>query len=118
MYAGGGKVFYSSGSTNGAGNVAEKNQITGVLTISRLPGWPVTSQQIADRSSLPGCYRITLKLLTQAPRGWNQMANRQTENFLSLPEGGLDLVTNRQGAIYSASTESPGPDWKPGSGFI
>ena len=28
------------------------------------------------------------------------------------------LVTNRQGAIYSASPESPGPDWKPGSGFI
>ena len=27
--------------------------------------------------------------------------------FLSPPEGGLDLVTNRQGAIYSASTESP-----------
>jgi len=34
------------------------------------------------------------------------------------PEGGLDLVTNRQGAIESASAESPGPDWKPGSGFI
>jgi len=34
------------------------------------------------------------------------------------PEGGLDLETYRQGAIYSASTESPGPDWKPGSGII
>ena len=33
--------------------------------------------------------------------------------FLSPPpEGELDLVPNRQGAIYSASTESPGPDWK------
>ena len=38
--------------------------------------------------------------------------------FLSPPEGGLDLVTNRKGAIYSAFAESPGPDWKPGSGFI
>jgi len=35
--------------------------------------------------------------------------------FLSPPpEGGMDLVTSRQDAISSASTESPGPDWKPG----
>jgi len=38
-------------------------------------------------------------------------------SFSELPEGGLDLVTNRKGAILSAFAESPGPDWKPGSGF-
>jgi len=42
--------------------------------------------------------------LTQALRGRNQKANRETENskhlpFSNLPEGGLGLVTNRQGAI-------------------
>ena len=39
-------------------------------------------------------------------------------NFLSPPEGGLDLVTYRLGAISLASAESPGPDWKPGSGVM
>jgi len=43
---------------------------------------------------------------------------RLSSLFLTPPEEGLDLVTNKQGTIYSASTESPGPDWKPGSGFI
>ena len=39
--------------------------------------------------------------------------------ILSPPlRGGMGLVTNRQDAILSAFTESPGPDWKPGSGFI
>ena len=33
-------------------------------------------------------------------------------------EGGLDLVPHRKGTIYLASTESPGPGWKPGSGFM
>jgi len=30
----------------------------------------------------------------------------------------MDLVTNRQGAIYSECVESSGPDWKPGSEFM
>ena len=42
--------------------------------------------------------------------------------LLNPPRGVLDLVTNRQGAIYfvvySASKESPGPDLEPGSGFM
>ena len=38
--------------------------------------------------------------------------------FLIPPEEGLDIVTNRQDAILSAFTESPGPDWRPGTGFI
>ena len=47
------------------------------------------------------------------------LLNPPTANFSEPPpEGGLDLVTSTQDAIYSASTEFPGPDWKPGSGFI
>jgi len=35
--------------------------------------------------------------------------------FQSPPRRGMNLVTNRQGAIYLASTNAPGPDWKPGT---
>ena len=48
-------------------------------------------------------------------QGWQK---QEHVFFLSPPEGGLDLVTNRQGSIKSASTDSLGPDWKPGSGFM
>jgi len=47
-----------------------------------------------------------------------RIASTITYRFSEPPEGGLDLVTNRQDTILSASTETPGPDWKPGSGFI
>ena len=60
----------------------------------------------------------------RSPEGGNGFSNQQTgfhlvgvywanraglDLLFLTPEGGLNLITNRQGAISSASTESPGP---------